>query len=265
MAQFDIIAASAASYKTCWQNRRYLAKLAFAPFLIKTCCLVFAASFAGEGDTTTFLFYMLPALFAEGWMLAHFTRFIVLGQTWPFRPTGDRDADMGVLRIRARGILSGMAAYVLINMTLGLLTVLAQHYFGPYISRDTLETGAEIPAPVAVVSLFMLGAMFWGFRLLWLYIPVALNSSPGYCLFRLRGLGTSVHMIGAWVICILPFLLGMQILAAVVAVPVGALLGKAAGYFAVTIVAAAVDTVKSLVVTGGMTFGIRDIYTREKA
>lgn len=265
MAQFDIIAASTASYKTCWHNRHYLARLALAPFLIKTCCLVFATAFAGEGDAAAFLFYMLPALFAEGWMLAHFTRYIVLGQTWPFRPTGNRDADMGVLRIRARGVLGGMVTYVLITMALGLLTVFAQNYFGPHISKDALESGAKIPTQVAIVSLLMMGGMFWGFRLLWLYIPIALNSSAGYCLFRLRGLGTSLYMIGAWVMCILPFLLGMQILAAVVAVPVGALLGKAAGYFAVTIVAAAVDTIKTLVVTGGMTYGIREIYGREEA
>lgn len=265
MAQFDIIAASTASYKTCWQNRHYLVKLALAPFLIKICCLVFATSFAGEDDTAAFLFYMLPALFAEGWMLAHFTRFIVFGQTWPFRPTGNRDADMGVLRVRARGVLGGMVVYVLTGMVLGILTVFAQRYFGPYLSKDALEAGAEIPAQVAVVSFFMMGLMFWGFRLLWLYIPVALNGSAGYCLFRLRGAGTSLHMIGAWVICILPFLLGIQILAAVVAVPVAALLGKAAGFFAVTVLAAAADTVKTLVVTGGMIYGIREIYEREDA
>jgi len=264
MAQFDIIAASTASYKACWQNRHYLAKLALAPFLIKTCCLVFATSF-GQDNTTSFLMYMLPALFAEGWMLAHFTRFQVLGQTWPFRPTGDRDADMGVLRIRARGVLSGMVVYVLISMALGLLTVFAQQYFGPYISEEALKSGAAIPTHVALLSVLLMAFMFWGFRLLWLYIPTALNSSSSYYLFRLRGLGTSLHMIGVWVICLLPFLLGMQIVATIVAVPIGALLGKAAGYFAVTIVAAAVDTVKSLVVTGGMIYGIRELYGREEA
>src|SRR5687768_12463602 len=104
MAQFDIITASTKSYKTCWQARPYLLKLALPPFLIKVACLVFAAAFAEKGETVSFLFFMLPALFAEGWMLSHFVRYLQLGQTWPFRPTGDFDADMGMLSVRARGV-----------------------------------------------------------------------------------------------------------------------------------------------------------------
>ncbi len=264
MAQFDIIAASSTAYKSVWASRHYLAKLALAPFLIKSACLVFASAFAG-GQTTAFLMYMLPGLFAEGWMLSHYVRFHVLGQTWPFRPTGNLEEDMAVLRVRARGVLSGTVVYVLIGMALGMMTMLAQAYLMPYVSKEALESGAAIPASVGIASALGLGFMFWGFRLVWLYIPVALNSDARFYLFRMRGFGTSVSMIGVWLLCLLPFLLVLQILAGVVAVPIGALLGSSAGFFIMTLMVAAADTVKSLIVTAGMTNGMREIYQREDA
>jgi hypothetical protein len=264
MAQFDIIAASSNAYKSVWASRQYLGKLALAPFLIKSACLVFASSFAG-GQTTAFLFFMLPALFAEGWMLSHFTRYLVLGQTWPFRPTGNMEEDMAVLRVRARGVLSGTVVYVLIGMALGALTLAAQAYLLPYVSKEALESGAPIPTHIGMISMLGLGFMFWGFRLVWLYIPVALNSDAKFYLFRMRGLGTSVSLIGVWLLCLLPFLLVLQLLAGIVAAPIGGLLGASAGYFVMTLMVAAADTVKSLIVTAGITNGMREIYAREDA
>lgn len=264
MAQFDIITASTKAYKMCWHSRVYLGKLALAPFLIKIACLVFAASFAEKGDTVTFLFFMLPALFAEGWMLAHFVRFMKLGQTWPFRPTGDFDADMGVLAVRARGVLGGTIVYVLIGMALGMITVFAQTYLMPYLSEDALKDPEAIPSYVGFGCLFALAFMFWGFRLVWLYIPYALNGDAGTYLYRMRGVGTSLHMIGVWLICLLPFLLILQILANVVIAPLTASLGGAAGYFLMTIFVAAIDTCKGLVTTAGITYGISEVFERQE-
>ncbi len=263
MAQFDIIVASSKAYKSVWASRQYLAKLALAPFLIKAACLVFASAFAG-GATSAFLLFMLPALFAEGWMLSHAVRYQVLGQTWPFRPTGNLEQDMAVLRVRARGVLSGTIVYVLIGMALGTLTLLAQIYMMPYVSKEAIESGAPIPAPVAFASVLGLAFMVWGFRLAWIYIPFALNSDARYYIFRMRGFGTAISMIGVWLLCLLPFLLILQILAGVVAAPIGALMGETAGFFAMTIIVAAADTAKSLIVTAGMTNGMRAIYEREE-
>jgi hypothetical protein len=262
MAQFDIITASTKSYKTCWQARPYLLKLALPPFLIKVACLVFAAAFAEKGETVSFLFFMLPALFAEGWMLSHFVRYLQLGQTWPFCPTGDFDADMGMLSVRARGVLGGMIVYVLIGMALGVITLFAQQLLTPYLSEDALKDPEAIPAYIGVGSLFALAVMFWGFRLVWIFIPYALNGDAGTYLYRLRGLGTSLHMIGVWVICLLPFLLILQIGASVV----DAVLGTGpVGYFVITILVAAVDTAKAFTTTAGITFGIREVFERQEA
>lgn len=263
MAQFDIIAASSKAYKSVWEGREYFLKLALAPFLIKSACLVFATAFA-SGDTAAFLFFMLPALFAEGWMLSHSVRFHVLGQTWPFRPTGNMEQDMAVLRVRARGVLSGTIVYVLIGMALGVLTLLAQIYLMPYATKEAMESGVPVPAPIAIVSMLGLGFLFWGFRLAWLYIPFALNSDPRYYFFRMRGFGTSISMIGVWLLCLLPFLLILRILAGVVAAPIAGLMGDTAGFLVMTLIVAAADTAKSLIVTAGMTNGMREVYARDE-
>ncbi len=264
MAQFDIITASTKGYKLCWHSRAYLGKLALAPFLIKIACLVFAATFAEKGDTVAFLFFMLPALFAEGWMLSHFVRFQMLGQTWPFRPTGDFDADMGVLAVRARGVLGGTIVYVLIGMALGMITVFAQAYLMPYLSEDALKDPDAIPSYVGIGCLIALAFMFWGFRLVWLYIPYALNGDAGTYLFRMRGLGTSVHMVGLWLICLLPFLLALQIIGHLFVAPIDAAFGGAAGYFVMTVFIAAIDTAKGLVTTAGMTYGISEAFQNQE-
>lgn len=262
MAQFDIITASTKAYKLCWHSRSYLGKLALFPFLIKIACLVFAASFTEKGDTVAVLFFMLPALFAEGWMLAHFVRFQMLGQTWPFRPTGDFDADIEVLSVRARGVLGGTIVYVLIGMALGLMTVFAQAYLMPYLSEDALKDPEAIPSYVGIGSLAALVFMVWGFRLVWLYIPYALNGDARSYLLRMRGIGTSIHMVGVWLICLLPFLLALQIFGHVVAAPIGTAFGGTAGYFAMTVLLAAIDTGKALVSTAGITYGIREVFER---
>lgn len=264
MAQFDIIAATRNAYVSAWATRQYLGKLALAPFLIKACSLVFATGLS-DGNTTVFLLYMLPGLFAEGWMLAHYVRYLALGQTWPFRPTGNMEEDLAVLRVRARGVLSGMIVYVLIGMAIGMLTVAAQTYLMPYVSKESLDAGASIPAHVGIASAFALGFMFWGFRLVWLYIPLSLNSDARFYIFKMNGLGTSMNMIGVWLLCMLPFLLVLQLFAGLIATPIGALLGNTAGYFAMTLMVAAADTVKSLIVTAGMTNGIREIYMKGDA
>lgn len=263
MAQFDIIAASREAYKSAWESRHYVAKLALAPFLIKSACLVFASAFAG-GDTMAFLLFMLPALFAEGWMLSHYVRYLVLGQTWPFRPTGNMEDDMAVLRVRARGVLSGTIIYVLIGMALGMMTLLAQIYLMPYVTKEAIESGAPIPAPVGIASALGLGFMFWGFRLAWLYIPFSLNSDARYYFFRMRGFGTTVSLIGVWLLCLLPFLLLLRVFAGVIVAPVGLLMGETAGFFVMTLMVSAADTVKSLMVTAGITNGMRELYARDE-
>jgi hypothetical protein len=266
MAYFDIITAATKAYKKSWEERRYLVKLAAVPFFVKLVCFTLAATFAqGEGTYLRFMLIMLPALMVEGWMLSHFTRLLVLNQRWPFQPSGDFDADMDVLAVRARGVLSGMIVFVLINMSLGFLTAIVGQYLLSFLpaagaSPDTVN----VPPQAALLSIFMVAFMFWGFRLLWLYIPYALNMTIKDYLLPLRGLSSSLHMIGIWLLCFVPFFLALRLLAGIIAGPVQLTFGEQAASFIIIILTVLADTLKSLLTTAGITYGLYEVFQQKK-
>ena len=262
MAKFDIITAAGNAYKTSWASRRYLLRLAAVPVALKLIFFTIASIYAGgtetqDGNYMLFMLILVPALIAEGWMLAHWVRFIVLGQTWPFRPTGNIEADKEMLSTRARGILSGMIVFVLINMAIGFLNDTVARAMEPYMSLDMEADVDKIPPIIPVFSIFFLAFMFWGFRLMWLHIPYALNMSAGQYLTRLKGATSSIYMIGVWIFCFVPFILILKFIGPIF---IAGLPGQA-GTMAVTLLSILLDTVKSIIVTAGITFGLKEIFS----
>lgn len=259
MGQFDIISVTGKAFRITWDERSYLLRLALLPMVLKILCLAVASSYAADGNYLRFTLLMLPAYLAEGWMVSHYARLLVLGHRWPFRPTGDRDADIAALRIRARGVLSGTIVFALIQMGIGIV-----YMTGEYLRAFLPAEGApieqvEIPAHAGFLAMFMLFFTFWGFRLLWYYIPFALNMSAGEYLVRLRGIMPSVHMIAVWLVCLAPTLAGLYLAAGLL----GALTGGAtsqAAQFVFMVLTVIADTIKSLLVTGGMTFALMSLY-----
>lgn len=262
MAKFDIINAAGNAYQTSWAARRYLLRLAIVPVALKLLCFTLATMYATggdghEGNYILFMLIMVPALLAEGWMLSHYVRFIVLGQTWPFRPTGDIESDRAMLSTRARGILSGAIMYVLINMAIGLLSDFAMRVMGPYVSMDGTVNPENIPPAIPMLSIVLMIGMFMGFRLLWVYIPFALNMEIKPYLHALRGVSGALALIGTWLLCFVPFVLVMKFVG-----PVFAAIPGGAGVFLVTLLSIILDTCKGIVTTAGITFGLREVFTR---
>lgn len=256
MAQFDIITAAANAYRICWEERRYIARLAVFPLLIKLVCFTFAASFAkGDGMMLRFSLYMLPAYFAEGWMLAHFTRLLVLNHRWPFLPSGDRNSDMAALSERARGVLAGMIVFVLINLGLGLFNSVVAHYLGS-LPEDMTENPENLPPGITVVTLALLVGTLWGFRMLWLYIPFSLNMRGRDYLRSLKGFMASVHLIGIWLLCSIPFFLVMRMFSGAIITAIG----EGSSAFPLFVLTAIVDTFKNLLTTAGITFALMQLF-----
>lgn len=260
MAKFDIISAAGRAYQTSWSERRYLLRLAAFPFLIKLACIMLAGVLASEENFLRFYLIMVPAYLAEGWMLSHYVRFLTLGQRWPFRPTGDADADMEQFAGRLRGVLSGMIVYALINMAIGLFTVVATYYLAPYMPSAPNEKIAQVPPGVALFSLLSIVFLFWGIRLLWLYVPFAMNFGAKGYLHILRGLNTSVYMIGLWLACLLPFFILLQLAVSLFAAPAEAAFGTGAGDFVILLLGVVTATLKGIVVTAGVTYALTEIY-----
>lgn len=264
MAHMDIIEAARNAYRTTWQERAYLLRLAAIPFFLKIVCFTMAARFADDGTYMRFILIMLPSLLAEGWMLSHYTRLIALGHRWPFRPSGDMDADLGMLRVRARGVLSGLIVFALINMAVGFLVATAGDYFPRFLPENPADKNVEIPAHVAFLSLALLVFVFWGFRLAWLHIAYALNLAPAAYLRALRGIGSSLHMIGVWLLCFLPCYLLLGVFAGGIAPMLEGLIGKSAATFATLLVSVLADTLKTIVATAGITYALLPVFAANK-
>ena len=154
-------------------------------------------------------------------------------------------------------MLSGMIVFVLINMAIGFLNDIVAQAMTPYMSLDPETDIDKVPPIIPIFSVFFLVFMFWGFRLLWLHIPFALNMSMRDYLQRLKGAMSSFYMIGVWILCFAPFILLLKFIGPVF---LAALPGQA-GVSAVTVLSILFDTLKSLIATAGITFGLKEIFS----
>ena len=149
--------------------------------------------------------------------------------------------------------------YVLINMVLGLLLTLVFQMM-PAQGQDP----ATLPPSTGVLFVLLLAMSFWGFRLTWLYIPYAVNLDARYYLTSLRGPFVSLSMIGAWMMCIVPFFLFMQVIGGFVHNVLQGTLGDTLASFLFVILIMAVDTLKNIIATAGIAFGLQEIFNKDK-
>jgi len=260
MASFNILPAVENAYRMTWVERRYLVRLAAISFFLKLVCYLTAFSLGYQENYLTLTLFLLPALFAEGWMLSHYSRLIVLGHRWPFQPTGNMEEDLKVLSVRARGVMGGLLVFVLINMALGALMALVS----PYVPADP-KAAEHLPPQIGMLFFALLVFSFWGFRLTWLYIPYALNIGGMRYLKALGGMKASLPLIGTWVLCFVPFIVLVQISASFFAPLAEGLGGKAASCFVMVILTVAFDTLKNILSTAAITYGLMEIFQKDKA
>ncbi len=199
MPSFDIIDSASAGYMLVWKERGYILGLAAAPFVIKMLCYTLVLMLGWEQDFTRQAVVMLPSYFADGWMLSHLTRLVFFEQRWPFRPTGNAEKDLPVLQERALGIMRGTLTYAVIQYLMTGVKELI--YMGP----AGAEEAAQEPtlAAFAMALAFMVAAI-WAFRLMWLYIPAAVNYPLSRFLRDLGGYAASWPLLGIWLFCFIP-------------------------------------------------------------
>lgn len=254
MASFDIIDASGRSYRLVWQERHYLAQLAAVPMLVKLVTYMAIIALSWEKNFARQALLFLPSYLADGWMLAHFTRLVLLDQRWPFRPSGNAGIDMNVLQDRTRGILGGMVTHTLIKFLMaGAIGVVVATGFA-------IETAHQPPSLLtAALMMGFLAATLWSFRLMWLYIPVSVGYPVRRFLRDVHGYMASLYMIGVWLVCFLPVFLLVRFLISAIIAPYGGTIetlplptNVIVGFLIVLM-----DTVNELLATAGIAFGMR--------
>ncbi|MCB9990520.1 MAG: hypothetical protein H6867_03950 [Rhodospirillales bacterium] len=258
MASFDIAEAAGTGYRQAWAERRYLIRLAMVPFLIKLVCFTAAVQLGWEHNLLRLSIIMMPSYLADGWMLAHLVRLVLLDQRWPFRPTGDTGRDMHVLQDRALGVMRGMVMFAASRFLLGgvtaALSMLSQQGMLEYESQ-------EVSGGTFVATMAMLVFMFWGFRLLWLYIPAAVNYRVIPLLRSIRGFGTSLHLIGAWLLCFVPLFIVLGMVMSVLGASVTEGQASAGTLFIAYTLKLLWDTVIGIVATIAIADGFRQMFS----
>ncbi len=220
--KFNIMDATGYGYHRVWRERVYLLKMAIIPLLIKFGCTIGVFAMGIEDDFLRQGLVMLPADFAEGWMLAQFLRTLLMDERWPvILDKMPDDNMMSRLLTRARGIVSATLIYVLISMfgnimLYGVFGLVGDTPFDPVqptekgtvseavppqaIESDALGTVMFIPSVLALIGLV------WAFRLFWLHIPFSVLMPIGPYLKAMKGFMSSVRMMVLYFCCMSPIM-----------------------------------------------------------
>ena len=218
--KFNIMDATGYGYHRVWRERAYLLKMAIIPLLIKFACTIAVFAMGIEDNFLRQGLVMLPADFAEGWLLAQFLRTLLTDERWPI--VLDKMPDermMSRLLTRARGIVSATLIYVLVSMAgnimlFGSFAMLGDSAFGPLkdaenrdVAGDAVRQSENIDALGTVMfvpSVLALIGLIWAFRLFWLHIPFSVLMPIGQYLKVVKGFMTSVRMMMLYFCCMSP-------------------------------------------------------------
>jgi hypothetical protein len=256
---FDIVEAIGNGYLTTWRERRWLARLAFVPVVAKIVGLQIIVLLGLESNFLGQAIVLLPAFVAEGWLVVRYVRLVALGERWP-----DHQNAPG-FRPDPRPVLAGILAYTLMQFILrGLVALAVSGGAAAGQSAGMAQTPQPDPIAFALAGGMLLVAL-WSFRYLWLYIPASLGIGLVAFLSAIRGFPASFSMIGVWIVCFLPFMMALGVVAGLVLSPwrsgdeVPLLVDGG-----MTAIQAVLDTMISLVSTAAMTYGIRQIFGAPK-
>ena len=197
---FDFIGAASTGYRVAWTNRTSLLRLCLLPFLIKVGCIAAILFMGFQNQILRHGLVMLPAYFAEGFLIAYVIRTIHVG--------GDLKKDVKQARRYFDDVVAGMIAFVLIQLTLAFIV-------GYTISAmpETAGTASAEAAPAVegfLIAFSALVFMIWAFRFAWLHLPLAMGIPLSSFLSRIQSFSSSIPMLGCWLAVFMPLLFLMM-------------------------------------------------------
>ena len=243
-------------------------RLAMVPVLVKLICTIVVFALGYETNYIRQALIMLPALIAEGWLLAQFLRTILLLERWPIllkeAPSGPV---MQALLIRARGIMAATILYTLITyIWYGVQQVFA--YFSSFLDtadRNLTAHPEAVPSPIFFLpAIALIYLMVWSFKLLWLYIPAVVSMPMGDFLKKTGGFLTILQTLGVFLVGVIPCL----VLAIITWILMTSILGgptSDASKFVLVTILVLVKTVVNLITTASITHVFRDVLPHHPA
>ena len=199
MAHFDFIESAMYGYRTTWNNRHMLLRLAALPFLVKLGCYAALLLLDMDDQYLRHGLILLPSFFAEGFLLAYVIGTVMAGQSL--------STNLNSVNIDFRNVKAAMVVYVLVQLGLS---------FTVGSVMDGVNMASEQAAPASpsfggfLFSIAALAFTIWAFRLVWVYVPMAMGISITAYLRRARAFSFSFYLLGCWLICFVP--LGLLVL-----------------------------------------------------
>lgn len=271
---FNIMDAAGYGFYRVWDERVYLLKLAMIPLLIKFACMIAIMVLEIEGNILRQGLILFPGVLAEGWVLAQFLRTLLKGERWPtILPPDIDDKILDKLLMRARGIVAATLAYGLISLALYMIRYLAfglvlgdfqasQDDVSDFLARPELgsQEKADMNPWMIFPLLLSVVALLWGFRLLWVYIPLSILMPVDEYLTKIRGIMSSVKMIILYFCTMVPVMFVLIVISRLVfGISEGILdNGESVARFIMLFFAVIADTVVWLVSTAAFVWAMKD-------
>jgi len=158
--------------------------------------------------------------------------------------------------------MSGIITYVLINILLGGYLALLMYMMPAEIMEQTNPDPQDFPAYLGLIAVFSLIISFWGFRFIWLYIPMAVNYPLLGFLKRIAGVSTSFYMIAVWLVCFVPAIVVLQFVSVLFLSPFSAENMPEGLQFVLVALRVVLDSIKNLLCTAGIAYGLKEIFQK---
>jgi|GEM_PF-3071487 len=282
MASFDFIEASARGYEFSWNERSYLMRAAVPVILVKLVCILIIRFMHIEDQSLISGLVFMPAHVLEALFMVSVVRFIAFreplfefgrvmgaGGESDISPEGKAAMDdAGEKRTQSAPVFTGVKMFKAGVAMYLLIKIIQVGFVGAMLDYSkTLDPATQIPAPEqnvasALVFMAITGVMLWAFRLMWLYIPVALGYSVRGVLTRIKGMMSSLNIFATWFVCYFPLVIlvyGMFRISNFVVVP-----ETAVQVFAHDIIRIFGETLIILVQVAAMTYGFIEVLTQHK-
>jgi len=204
-ANFDFVSAANQGYRTAWNNRAALLRIAGLPLMVKFGCLAAILFLGFEGQILRHGLVMLPAYLAEGFLIAYIIRTVHAG--------GDLSGDVRQARHYYDDVIAGMIVFVLIQMTIAFVV-------GNTVSAIPADPSqVDQPAPSAemfLIAMMTLAFMIWAFRFAWFHVPLAMGMPLKSFMERIAPFSSSLPILGCWLMCFLPLAFLMTVASRIV-------------------------------------------------
>jgi magnesium-transporting ATPase (P-type) len=258
----DYIHSVTKAYRFVYAHAAVIFMMAAVPLAVKIVNYVMIEAFGfGEHYVRQGLL-LLPAFFAEGWVVAGIIRFAVQGEMIEEHLTGDPQLDIERFEGHFRAVTAAMIVFVLTKLVMAL-------FVGLFMGEQArLSAAAPMDQPEYTMSsiaigVFLICVLFYIFRFLWLYVPVALGYNMKAFLYRIRPFTSSMYMFAIYVMCFVPLSFIMMGLLNILANMSGGTENEIYAYGGI-VIQSVIDMGLTVLVSIAMAFGVQAVFSREK-